>query len=79
MEVLPSPQISHNSFSTARPIVAILSKPTHLQLTVQPNPTPVKLSQTHHFFEKDLYLDAKPLLNPWIALLVYTIYLDDLK
>lgn len=42
------PQISHNPLMVEVPMVAIVNNPTHLQLTVKPNPRPVKVNHTYH-------------------------------
>lgn len=43
-----SPQISQRFLMVDTPTVAIMKRPTHLQLTVNPNPKPVNASQKYH-------------------------------
>lgn len=43
-----SPQISHKFLIVDTPTVAIVNRPTHLQLTVKPRPRPVRASQKYH-------------------------------
>lgn len=40
--------ISSSPLIVLQPMVAIVNKPTHLQLAVNPNPRPVKANQLHH-------------------------------
>lgn len=42
------PQSSHKFLTVDVPMVAIVNNPTHLQLTVSPNPAPVAASQKYH-------------------------------
>lgn len=49
-----SPHISHKFLIVDTPIVAIVKRPTHLQLTVRPRPRPVNVSQKYHQNRKGL-------------------------
>lgn len=41
-------QMSKRPLIVLHPMVAMVNRPTHLQLTVNPNPAPVKASHVHH-------------------------------
>lgn len=51
-----SPQISHRFLIVDTPTVAIMKRPTHLQLTVNPNPKPVNANQKYHQNWKGLWM-----------------------
>jgi hypothetical protein len=48
-------QMSKRPLMVLHPIVAMVNRPTHLQLTVNPNPAPVIASHVHHQNWKGLY------------------------
>lgn len=54
LDTCKSPSILQRSITVDKPIVAMVNKPTHLQLTVNPRLTPVNASQNHHANRKGL-------------------------
>lgn len=54
LDTCKSPNILQRSITVDKPIVPMVNKPTHLQLTVNPRLTPVNASQNHHANRKGL-------------------------